>query len=166
MPPLQVELIYVALLNVILIPITHLVISYFTIKIPRSFFEKERWWSKERAFEKGGTFYEKYFLIKVWKKYLPDGAKLFAGGFAKKHFKEFSIEYIDIFIAETRRAEWSHYIQILPAALFYLFNPLWAAYVVTGYFILANLAPIVAQRHTRPRLIKLKLKAQKKITSR
>ena len=160
MPIFEINLLLVAVLNVVLIPITHLVISYFTIKIPRSYFEKERWWSKERAFEKGGRFYEKYFFIKAWKKYLPDGAKLFTGGFAKKHFEEFSMEYIDIFIAETRRAEWSHYVQILPAALFYLFNPLWAAYVVTGYFILANLAPIVTQRHTRPRLMKLKKRAQ------
>ena len=162
MPVFEIELWLVAVLNVVLIPITHLVISYFTIKIPRSYFEKERWWSKERAFEKGGRFYETYFLIKVWKKYLPDGAKLFEGGFAKKHFEEFSIEYIDIFIAETRRAEWSHYVQMVPALFFYLFNPLWAAYIVTGYFILANLAPIVAQRHTRPRLLKLKKRSLKK----
>lgn len=149
-------------LNVFGILAAHLILAKLSIMLPAKWFEKERWWSRSFTFEDGGKFYERVFFIKKWKKYLPDGAKLFKGGFAKKNLQENSVEYYEQFILETRRAEFSHWIQILPALLFYLFNPLWASIVITVYFIFINLFPIVAQRYVRPKLTKLKNRALKK----
>lgn len=149
-------------LNVFGILAAHLLLAKLSIMMPAAWFEKERWWSRPLAFEADGKFYERVFFIKKWKKYLPDGAKLFKGGFAKKNLQENSVEYYEQFILETRRAEFSHWIQILPAGIFYLFNPLGASLIITVYFVIINLFPIIAQRYVRPKLIKLKNRALKK----
>lgn len=149
-------------LNVCGILAAHLILAKLSIMLPATWFDHETWWSRSFNWEANGQFYERVFFIKKWKKYLPDGAKLFKGGFAKKNLQENSLAYYERFILETRRAELSHWIQIVPAALFYLFNPLWASIVITVYFILINLFPIVAQRYVRPKLIKLKKRALKK----
>ena len=149
-------------LNVFGILASHLILAKWSVMLPASRFERARWWNKTYTWEDHGKLYERIFFIKKWKRYLPDGAKLFKEGFAKKNLQDTSVEYYDRFIIETRRAEFSHWIQMLPAAIFYLFNPLWASLVITVYFILINLFPIVAQRYVRPKLIKLKQRALKK----
>lgn len=151
-------------LNVFGILAAHLLLAKLSIMMPAAWFEKERWWSRSFSFEADGKLYERVFFIKKWKKYLPDGAKLFKGGFAKKNLQENSLEYYDQFILETRRAEFSHWIQMVPAFFFYLFNPVWASVVITFYFIGINLFPIVAQRYVRPKLQKLRNRAYKKRT--
>lgn len=149
-------------LNVLGILASHLLLAKLSVMLPARFFARDTWWSQSFKWEDQGTIYERIFFIKKWKKYLPDGATLFKQGFAKKNLQDTSVDYYDRFILETRRAEFSHWVQILPAAGFYLFNPLWASLVITGYFLIVNLFPIITQRYVRPKLKKLKSRAEKK----
>jgi len=165
MPVFSVDGWLLIALNVGGILAAHLSLAKLSIALPSRLFESDTWWSQTFKWEANGKIYEKIFFIKKWKKYLPDGAALFKDGFQKKSLTDTSVEYYDQFITETRRAEFSHWIQILPAAVFYLFNPLWASLVITAYFILSNGFPIVAQRYVRPKLKKLKKRTEKKRAS-
>lgn len=49
-----------------------------------------------------------------------------------------------------------------PAFLFFIWNPLWAGFIMIAYAILANLPFILTQRYNRPRLQRLlQLKQQR-----
>lgn len=147
-------------LNVGLILLTHLFLAKISLMLPSKWFSQDGFIYRTFKWEKDGKIYETFFKIKVWKKFLPDGAKLFNHSFEKK-LNETDTEYLERFILETRRAEFSHFIQMIPAILFYLFNPLYSAIIITIYFMGFNLPPIFSQRHTRPRLKRL-LKRQLK----
>lgn len=148
-------------LNVGLILFTHLFLAKLSLMLPNRWFNKDGFLYQTFKWEKEGKLYETFFKIKVWKKFLPDGAKLFNYSFEKK-LNETDTDYLERFILETRRSEFSHYIQILPALLFYLFNPLYSAVIITVYFMGFNLPPIISQRHTRPRLKRLLIRQLKK----
>jgi glycosyl-4,4'-diaponeurosporenoate acyltransferase len=148
-------------LNVLIILLTHLFLAKLSLMLPNKWFENDGFWYRTFKWEKNGKIYETVFKIKIWKKFLPDGAKLFNYSFEKK-LNETDANYLKRFILETRRAEFSHLIQILPSMIFYLFNPLYSAIIITLYFIGFNLPPILSQRHTRPRLKKLLLREQRK----
>lgn len=56
---------------------------------------------------------------------------------------------------ETQRAEWTHWVSMLPAPLFFIWNPVWAGWLMILYALIANLPFIIIQRYNRPRLLKL-----------
>lgn len=149
-------------LNVGLIAFSHIALAKLSLVLPERFFENDRWYYQTFKWEDGGKIYERVFFIKHWKKYLPDGAKLFKDTFKKKSLEAHTVAYYDTFILETRRAEFSHLIQMLPAFVFYLFNPLGAALFITLYFVFANLIPIITQRYVRPKLKRLRERTAKK----
>jgi len=53
---------------------------------------------------------------------------------------------------ETRRAELTHWLLMVPAPFFFLWNPAWAGWVMIVYALLANCPFIMIQRYNRPRL--------------
>jgi glycosyl-4,4'-diaponeurosporenoate acyltransferase len=150
-------------LDIILWLVIHLVISKLSNEIPISFFEKDYFLFKIRNPKKSARFYERVLMIKKWKKYLPDGAKIFKDGFEKKSLKDTSEDYLKRFILESKRAEISHYLQMLPVPIFFLFNLWWVGLIMIGYALLVNLPCVFAQRYNRPRFEKiLKLKQARK----
>ena len=71
-------------------------------------------------------------------------------------------ESIKRFILETRRAELTHWLSIVPAPLFFIWNPPWAGWLMVGYAVVVNAPFILIQRYNRPRLEKIRLRAKRR----
>jgi glycosyl-4,4'-diaponeurosporenoate acyltransferase len=161
MPLFVLPLGWIVLLNVVAWLIIHLGMSYLAQRMPDAWFERDRGWYKARRFE-SVHFYERVLLVKRWKQYLPDGARLFAGGFPKKSLQERSMDYYHTFLRETRRAEFAHLLQIAPVVFFVLFNPPWAMAILVVYALAMNLPCLITQRYNRLRFARLISKAKQK----
>lgn len=133
----------------------HLSISIGLLKVPYSFFGHDHPSDilfRERPFEQKGKFWKKVFYVHKWKDSLPDGASLFNLGYKKKQVADTSVESMQLFILETKRAELTHILLLLPAPLFFLWNPVWAGVIMLLYAIVANVPFIIIQRYNRIRL--------------
>ncbi len=142
-------------LNIVLWPIYHLTISKFTLHTPAIKFKTDTWLYRPRRYEHDGKFYETILKIRLWKKFIPDGATIFNEGFKKKTLKGTQRDYIQDFIEETRRAEYSHLLQIIPCVTFFIFNDFWIAMIMVVYAFGFNLPLIWLQRYNRFRFQRL-----------
>lgn len=140
---------------VILWPAFQVSVSALSNYIPDDKFNLASFWFKGWKFENDGKFYRKFFRIHKWKRFLPDGAKLFDTGFPKGELCNTDKEYLEAFIKETCRAEASHWIQIIPFWVFGLWAPPFVIIVMFIYAMILNMPCIIAQRYNRPRLIRL-----------
>lgn len=124
-------------------------------KLPVTLFRYDNWLFQTRAFEDNGILYEKVFHIRLWKKYLPDGAAVKKSGYRKKYLRDFSSENLNKFLVESCRAELGHLLAIAPFWVFGLFLPPISLPIMLIYAITINLPCIIAQRYNRPRIVKL-----------
>jgi glycosyl-4,4'-diaponeurosporenoate acyltransferase len=122
---------------------------------PEQNFKQDSWLYRQRKFEKEGLFYERILKIRSWKKIIPDGATIFNEGFKKKNLKGTQKDYLFQFIEETRRAEYSHLLQIIPCVTFFIFNDFWIAMIMVAYAFIFNLPLIWLQRYNRIRFQRL-----------
>ncbi len=120
--------------------------------MPPGFFEQDGWLFKTRRWERDGGWYQTVFKVRAWKKYLPDGGAWFRGGYAKKHLLSFTGQNLRQFLAESRRAELTHWLAIFPFWVFGLFSPGYVVPLMLVYALALNLPCIVTQRYNRPRI--------------
>jgi glycosyl-4,4'-diaponeurosporenoate acyltransferase len=146
---------WVIFLNIIVILLIHLGISFVCTKIPLKHFNPFNRFYRTKKFEMGGRIYTNIFKVKKWKKVIPDGARLFKGGFPKKNLENCSNDYLYIFTQETCRAELTHWLQIVPSGIFFLWNVWWGGVIMIAYFLLANIPCILLQRYNRARLLRV-----------
>lgn len=140
--------------------VIHLSISLIAARMPLSYFERPRRLFETFSFEKSGRFWQKQFKVRSWKKYLPDGTKVIGEGYDKSALEDSTALTLHRFVLETRRAEWTHWLSIPPAFLFFLWNPPWGGWGMVLYAILFNFPFIVTQRYNRPRFEKLYARKQ------
>ena len=133
----------------------HVGVGYLVHRIPDRLLERDGWLFRERALERGGLLYVDALGIKKWKRHLPEGGDFFRGGFDKSRLATFDDAHLRAHQRETRRAELGHWLTMLPAPLFFLWNPWYAAVVVQGYAVAVNWPCIAAQRYNRIRLQRL-----------
>ena len=86
---------------------------------------------------------------------MPDGGGLFKGGFPKKNLESSDSKYLKTFLYETKRAELTHWLTILPAPIFFLWNIRLAGIIMIVYVLIANIPCILLQRYNRARLSNL-----------
>lgn len=129
--------------------------AYIFFLMPKEWFNPNSFVFKEKKWEKEGRIYEKIFLIKRWKKLLPDGAATFKKGFRKKKLNATSKEYFSEFILESCRAEATHIPPIFLSFLFGLYNPPQIVLIMLIFAIIVNLPCILAQRYNRIRLSRI-----------
>lgn len=134
--------------NILGWPVLQLSIAFVAVRLPHSIFARDSWLTAPRSWEQGGVFYRDKFFIRKWKNLLPDGGP-WLGGFAKKGLQSRNPAYLAQFILETRRGELAHWCMIACLPLFFLWNPPWARWVMTGYAIAANVPCILVQRYNR-----------------
>jgi len=99
-----------------------LIIFAICVKLPQSSFDENKSRYQMKKFERNGKFYKQTLKINVWKEHVPQ----FTGkdGFSKEHMSNnVSVEYLNEFIAETCRAEWTHETQGLSIIFTFLANP-------------------------------------------
>ena len=151
----QLSHFWIIFLDISVWVIIHLGISYACSLIPLNRFNPGNRFYKIKNFEDEGNIYIRSFKIKKWKNFVPDGAKLFKNGFPKKKLQSFSPEYLKIFTLETCRGELAHWVQILPAGIFFLWNIWWAGIIMIFYALCVNVPCILLQRYTRARIQKV-----------
>jgi glycosyl-4,4'-diaponeurosporenoate acyltransferase len=113
-----------------------------------------RWFNPGPVFgwERRGGIYETIFRIKAWKDRLPDAARWFEGGFAKRALAQSDAGYLERFARETWRGELCHWAALACAPIFFLWNPWWGDLIIAAYALAANLPCILVQRYNRARL--------------
>lgn len=159
---IELSVVWTIVINIIAWAFFHMSLSFLTLFMPDHTFQNDHFLYKIKKWEKSGTIWKKYFRVKNWKTYIPDGAKLFKAGFEKKQLRGTEMSYLEKFILESRRAELTHWLQILPAGFFFFWNPLWAGWVMVAYALMFNVPIIIAQRYNRARFEQL-VERKKKI---
>jgi glycosyl-4,4'-diaponeurosporenoate acyltransferase len=138
----------IILLNCLGIPAIHLAIAWLCEQLSDHYFVR----LFPSVATKPNKCYEKYLFIRRWKHLLPDGAPWF-DGFPKKKLKSTEPDYLRKFILETRRGEFSHWIQWILITGFIAWNPFPANLVIIAYAFASNVPCLVNLRHTRQRLL-------------
>lgn len=132
--------------------ILHFAISALCFKIPLRYFLHDVAFLRIARWERDGEIWNRLFLVKKWKKYLIDGSSIVKESYNKSHLHGTKRENLIVFAAETKRAELTHWLLILPAPLFFLWNPVWAGWIIVAYALIANLPFIITQRYNRGRI--------------
>lgn len=97
-------------------------------------------------------FYRDRLKISRWKDRLPEAGGFFEGGFAKRRISNRSEDHLNRWVAETRRAEYTHWLNIAAGPLFLLLFPPGLAMVHLCFALLAHLPFVAIQRYNRLRL--------------
>lgn len=95
------------------------------------------------------ALYRRVLHIRRWKHLLPDGAPWVGGAFPKQRLASKHPAYLLRFALESRRGELAHWTMLACTPVFYLWNPVWAAILMTFYGLAANLPCILVQRYNR-----------------
>ena len=155
--PLELPVFWIVVLNAAGWPVIQLGLAWLFMRLPEGWFQPP----PTMTWEHGGRIYERACAIKRWKDRLPDGARWFAGGFAKGTLAGSQHDYLNRFIRETWRGELCHWCALACTPVFFLWNPWWADAVMIVYAIAANLPCLLAQRYNRLRLRHLLARLQK-----
>ena len=131
------------------------VVGYVAHRLPVSTFDHDTWLTRLRGIERGGRTYERHLAIRTWKPWLPEAGDLFDGGFSKAHLGGRDVAHLERFVAETRRAEVTHWALMACGPLFLLWTPPWIGAVMIAFGVVANLPCLLAQRYNRARLLRL-----------
>lgn len=147
--PLLVELSFWGTLaaNVAAWTAVHASTGYAVHRLPLARLQHDGWLLRARAAERGGRTYERRLGIRRWKHRLPEAGALFAGGVSKRHVTR----DLDRFVAETRRAEYGHWLALACSPAFALWNPPSGLVLMTAYGVLVNAPFIAVQRYNRQR---------------
>ena len=132
--------------------VIHIGVVHIMVGIPPKRFDPEGRLCRSRKWERYGRMYQDVFKIKKWKKYLPDGASMLGRkGFPKSKLDSKERDYFEAFLLETCRAEWTHWIIMLFAPFFFLWNSFGVGVIMIFYAAAENLPLIIAQRYNRCR---------------
>lgn len=146
------ELIWLFTINTVAWLLIHYGVSALCFKIPLRYFLKDNVFFRIAKWEKNGEVWNRLFRVKKWKKYLIDGSSIVKKSYNKSHLHGTKKKDLIIFAAETKRAEITHWFIMLPAPLFFLWNPSWAAWIIIAYALVANVPFIITQRYNRGRI--------------
>lgn len=146
---------WIALANCFGIPAAHLLIAWGSTRLPSSVFRA----IPNRPPTHDGKLYDRLFLVRRWKHLLPDAAP-WLGGIAKGQLRSSDLAYLESFTAETRRGEFSHWLQWIAISTFVIWTPYPAALVILAWAALSNLPCIINLRFTRIRILHLLLRIQ------
>ena len=102
------------------------------------------------AWEDEGRVY-RVLAIQRWKDLLPEAGNFYPGGFPKQHLAAKDPLYLERFVLETTRAEFSHWLTWGLALTFLAWTPWTVTAVMIAYGAAANLPCILVQRYNRPR---------------
>lgn len=149
------------LLDLLAWVIIHLSLGYMSSKIPLERLNTNHPFFQTFPWEKGGMIYDQLFRVRSWKRFIPNGSRLYRGAFSIKNLPTNDPAYLARWLKESVRAEICHWMMILPGFLFFLWNSVNGGWIMVAYAFLNNLVPIVMQRFNRPRIRKFLAKANR-----
>jgi len=130
----------------------HISIGYWSSRLPLNFFDPQKSLFLTQKWEQSGEIYQKLFHVRDWKKFIPNGSALYPNTFKLKNLPSLNLEYLERWLRESCRAEFCHWVMILPGFLFFLWNNVEVGWWMVAYAVANNLVPIVMQRFNRPRV--------------
>jgi len=122
-------------------------------KLPREWFDAERFPFSSFAWEKDGKVYEK-IGVRKWKKITPDMSKYIRRAFPKQGSMMRDAAFLRRLLAETCSAEIVHWGLILFCPVFPILMEKYG-YLSMLLFNIGNLLPIIIQRYNRPRVLQI-----------
>lgn len=146
---------WVITLNVLAWLVIQLGLAWAFTQISSERFNPQHRFARIRKWECNGRLYERVFAIKLWKDRLPDGSRLFRGGFSKALLKSATAVHVDRFLRETWRGEIVHWLALLALPVFCIWNPWWGVLVNAVVAVSVNLPCILALRYNRARFKRL-----------
>lgn len=152
MPPVSMPDHWIVIVDIFAWAFFHLGISVICLKLPLSAFLKDGAWFRLCAWERSGKRWQQLFFVKRWKGRLLDGTAILRKGYGKKRLHGTRLIDLRVFAAETKRAELTHWLSILPAPLFFIWNPVWVGWIMVAYAASFNLPIIIVQRYNRGRI--------------
>ena len=117
--------------------------------------DRETWLTRPRRWERAGRTYRRWFLVHRWQRRLPEAGAVFRGGRDKRTVGGRSTAVLRAYAAETRRAEYVHWLGVAVAPLFSLWNPTGLTAAMLGYAAVANLPCVVSLRFNRLRVLRV-----------
>lgn len=144
---------WIAVINILGIPLCHLAIAWLSTLLPDHLFQRPL----PCSCKPNGFYYKHLLRVRQWKNLLPDAAPWFRG-FAKGKLQSTEPTYLRTFINETRRGEFSHWLQMVCIAFFIIWTPNPWSLIILIYAILSNAPCIINLRYTRLRITALILK--------
>ena len=151
------------MVNFWIVVLWHVAFFLACIKLPESRFDFQRSRFMPRDWEKGGRWYRDKLRIQEWKDKVPQFVS--KDGFSKEHFTDMSLEYLDEFIMETCRAEWTHMNNCISVVVLLIVNPISVGLVVSFMVLLGNVPFAIIQRYNRFRLLVLRKKLLRDLRS-
>lgn len=129
-------------------------------KLPRAWFNPDKFPYKCFAWENEGRIYEKIGIQK-WKTRIPDMSKYIRRAFAKQGNLMRDPEHLHRMVKETCSAEFVHWILILVSPVFPILMDRFGILSMLVY-IIGNLMFVVIQRYNRPRVQKIIQRIEKR----
>lgn len=142
--------------------VIHLALGYLCSKIPTNWLNPDYPFFQTFAWEKDGEIYQQFFHVRSWKRFIPNGSRIYRGAFSIKNLPTMDLEYLERWLKESIRAEICHWAMIIPGFGFFLWNSVSVGWGMVTYAFLNNIIPIIMQRFNRPRMRKLLAQYQKK----
>ncbi len=140
------------LLDILVWAVLHLTIGFTCSRIPVGWFDPNNLIYRTHWWEKGGEVYQKVFRVRAWKAHIPSGGSLYPNTFSIQRVLSFDVPYLDRWLRETCRSEFTHWMMVIPGFLFFFWNSEIMARWMVVYAVANNLIPIVLQRFNRPRI--------------
>ncbi|MGG4492278.1 glycosyl-4,4'-diaponeurosporenoate acyltransferase [Metabacillus idriensis] len=148
---IELNLAAVLFINMAAWLLIHLSVSFFSVRMSENFIGKFNRIFAVYNWERSGIFYEK-IQIRKWKDRLPEAGNLFKGGFSKQALTGKERSEMERFLLETKRGEFSHWLQLVPCLFFFIWNTPLAALFNVLYAFAFNSPFILIQRYNRIRL--------------
>jgi glycosyl-4,4'-diaponeurosporenoate acyltransferase len=143
-------------LDVVVWAVVGVVVGYVMHRMPLRRLDRDTWLTRIRPIEDDGRLYDRV-RIKRWKDRTPELGGLFAGGVSKRSSGGRS--RLERFAAETRRAEYTHWLVMAAGPFFALWNPWYLTIAMVVYGVVANLPCLVIQRYNRARITRIAVRA-------
>lgn len=120
-------------------------VGYAMHRVPLHRLDHDTWLTRPRRCERIG--------IRRWKDRTPELGGLFAGGVSKR--SSGGRTRLQRYAAETRRAEYTHWIVMAAGPFFALWNPWFLTIAMVTYAVVANLPCLLIQRYNRARITRI-----------
>lgn len=141
--------------NLLIFILFSLAMTIICARLPDRIYYYKKWMYRERKWENKGRIYENYFYVKRWKTRLPDISDFMKWRFNKKHLAESNSDYLALFLTESCKSEFTHWMIILSSVFFIFWSDLFTTIVMFLLASILNMPYIIIQRYNRPRLIRL-----------
>ncbi len=141
--------------------VIHLSIGYLSARIPIDTFDPDHWLFLTYPWEKGGRIYDTLFHVRSWKKFIPGLGRITSNKFSMQKLASSDLDYLKTWLKESCRAEWCHWVMIIPGFFFFLWNSVEVGCWMVAYAVANNLIPIILQRYNRPRVRRMIMMLEK-----